>query len=195
MTHIETITLEGVEYGNPGFCNTSVEVSLDRTEAGECNRAFLTSLRKTYPHLVSAHRAAPPEPEVVRVVQQSKPVFDKNAHLRRNREAIAEIYREKLERRQPMSRAVIRAVAEWFELEPEDLTGKSRISYIVSARFVAMRMLFDMRHDSGLRRFSYPMIGRFFGGRDHSTVIHAMRTFDDRARAYPEMLEAYEALR
>ena len=39
------------------------------------------------------------------------------------------------------------------------------------------------------------MIGAFFGGRDHSTVIHAIKTFDDRARAYPEMIEAYEALK
>jgi chromosomal replication initiator protein len=94
-----------------------------------------------------------------------------------------------------LSRRVIDAVAEWFGLEPQDILGKSRAHHKVSARFVAIRILREMRFASGEHRFSFPDIGRVLEGRDHSTIIYAWNTFDDRARKYPEMREAYEDLR
>jgi chromosomal replication initiator protein len=50
----------------------------------------------------------------------------------------------------------------------EALKGKSRQRPLVSARQIAMYIFRDMTE------LSYPAIARLFGGRDHTTVIHAV---------------------
>lgn len=62
----------------------------------------------------------------------------------------------------------------------EDLKGKHRTSNIVYPRQLCMYEIHRQRKD-----LSYPAIGRLFGGRDHTTVLHAVRkiesmTSDDR---------------
>jgi chromosomal replication initiator protein len=64
---------------------------------------------------------------------------------------------------------IMAATAEYFSLTMEDLCGSSRSRMLVTARQIAMylcRELTDM---------SLPKIGQMFGGRDHTTVIHADR--------------------
>jgi chromosomal replication initiator protein len=64
---------------------------------------------------------------------------------------------------------IMAATAEYFSLTMEDLCGSSRSRVLVTARQIAMylcRELTDM---------SLPKIGQMFGGRDHTTVIHADR--------------------
>jgi chromosomal replication initiator protein len=66
------------------------------------------------------------------------------------------------------ARAILEATASMFDFSVEDLTGQSRRRPLVTARQVAMYVFRE------LTDFSYPMIGREFGGRDHTTVIHAV---------------------
>jgi chromosomal replication initiator protein len=66
------------------------------------------------------------------------------------------------------SRAIIEAVAEYYRQPVELLRGKSRQRPLVLARQVAMYVMRD------LTDLSYPAIAREFGGRDHTTVIHAV---------------------
>jgi chromosomal replication initiator protein len=64
---------------------------------------------------------------------------------------------------------IMAATADYFNLTMEDLCGSSRSRMLVTARQTAMylcRELTDM---------SLPKIGQMFGGRDHTTVIHADR--------------------
>jgi chromosomal replication initiator protein len=63
---------------------------------------------------------------------------------------------------------IIEVVAEYYKYPVEALRGKSRQRPLVIARQVAM---FVMRE---LTDLSYPAIAREFGGRDHTTVIHAV---------------------
>ncbi|MGH9190796.1 MAG: chromosomal replication initiator protein DnaA [Acidimicrobiales bacterium] len=72
------------------------------------------------------------------------------------------------EPRQVTPKIVLEATAEMFGLSIDDLCGKSRSRPLVTARQVAMYVLRQMTS------FSYPAIGREFGGRDHTTVIHAV---------------------
>jgi len=66
-----------------------------------------------------------------------------------------------------------RVVCHYFDI-PEDLIrGKSRKKEIAFARQVAMYLSKEMTH------YSLKSIGLHFGGRDHTTVIHAIRTIDD----------------
>lgn len=60
-----------------------------------------------------------------------------------------------------------RKVAEYFEVRPSDMTAKRRSRNIVYPRHVAMYLSREM---TGL---SFPEIGENFGGRDHTTVLHA----------------------
>jgi chromosomal replication initiator protein len=66
------------------------------------------------------------------------------------------------------SRAIIEAVADYYRQPVELLRGKSRQRPLVLARQVAMYVMRD------LTDLSYPAIAREFGGRDHTTVIHAV---------------------
>lgn len=59
-------------------------------------------------------------------------------------------------------------MASYLGFSVEALKGKSRQRPLVSARQVAMYVFRDMTE------LSYPAIARLFGGRDHTTVIHAV---------------------
>ncbi|MDD5440001.1 MAG: chromosomal replication initiator protein DnaA, partial [Candidatus Omnitrophica bacterium] len=60
-----------------------------------------------------------------------------------------------------------RKVASYFNLVPEDMKAKKRTQTLVYPRQIAMYL---SRELTGL---SLPEIGAYFGGRDHTTVIHA----------------------
>ena len=60
-----------------------------------------------------------------------------------------------------------KAVGEHFHIRLEDFTAKKRTKSIAFPRQVAMYLSRE------LTDFSLPKIGDEFGGRDHTTVIHA----------------------
>ncbi len=64
---------------------------------------------------------------------------------------------------------IMAATAEYFSLTMEDLCGSSRSRVLVTARQIAMYLCRE------LTDLSLPKIGQMFGGRDHTTVIHADR--------------------
>lgn len=68
---------------------------------------------------------------------------------------------------------VQKMVSEYFGLSVEDLKDKTRKKEIVTARQIAM---YFAKEYTG---FSLKSIGYHFGGRDHSTVIHAIQTVND----------------
>ncbi|MGQ9863330.1 MAG: chromosomal replication initiator protein DnaA [Bacteroidia bacterium] len=65
---------------------------------------------------------------------------------------------------------IMQKVAQYFKIPLEELAGKSRRREVAHARHMAMYLL---RHHTAL---SLKAIGAYFGGRDHSTVIHALET-------------------
>jgi chromosomal replication initiator protein len=64
---------------------------------------------------------------------------------------------------------VIRLVAARCNVRAEDIMGEKRHPRISQARQMAMFLCRTLLHAS------YPAIGRLFGGRDHSTVIHSIK--------------------
>jgi chromosomal replication initiator protein len=73
-----------------------------------------------------------------------------------------------LDMQQPLSMAQVqRLVADHFNLTVVELVARTRQREVVHARQIAMYLARD------LLSASYPSIARAFGGRDHSTVIHA----------------------
>jgi chromosomal replication initiator protein len=66
-----------------------------------------------------------------------------------------------------------KAVSDHFELKPLDLVSARRARAVARPRQIAMYLA------KRLTTRSLPEIGRKFGGRDHSTVIHAVRRIEE----------------
>ena len=72
--------------------------------------------------------------------------------------------------------SITQAVAEHYRIKVDELFNKKRTQNIAYPRQVAMylcRELADM---------SYPRIGELFGGRDHTTVIHAYEKISNKSK-------------
>lgn len=67
------------------------------------------------------------------------------------------------------SALVLSTVAKYFDVSIEDMQSKSRTRTLTNARQVAMYLLRE------LTEMSLPRIGNDLGGRDHTTVMHAVR--------------------
>ena len=63
-------------------------------------------------------------------------------------------------------------VAEYFNIDISDLTSSRRTRSIARPRQIAMYL------SKELTTRSYPEIGRMFGGKDHTTIIHAYRRIE-----------------
>lgn len=79
-------------------------------------------------------------------------------------------------------------VAEYHELTIADLVGPQRIERIVKPRQLAMYIA------NRVCRRSAAEIGRRFGGRDHTTVLYAVRCVELRIAKDPETAAAVEEL-
>ena len=64
-------------------------------------------------------------------------------------------------------------VADYYKLKVADLYSKKRSRMIARPRQIAMWLCKEVTPHS------YQMIGESFGGRDHTTVLHAVRTIED----------------
>jgi chromosomal replication initiator protein len=68
--------------------------------------------------------------------------------------------------------AVLRAVADKFQMQPAQLKQKTNARQIVHPRQVAMYLIKE------LTQSSLPEIGRMFGGKHHTTVLHSVQKID-----------------
>lgn len=66
-----------------------------------------------------------------------------------------------------------RKVADFYEITPADLKGKKRSKTIVVPRQIAMYLCRELTSDS------LPRIGQEFGGKDHTTVMHAINRIQE----------------
>ncbi|WP_138422321.1 chromosomal replication initiator protein DnaA [Maritimibacter alexandrii] len=82
-----------------------------------------------------------------------------------------------------------RKVAEHYGIRLSDLIGPKRLRSIARPRQVAMKLSKD------LTTRSYPDIGRRFGGRDHSTVMHAVKRVEELVSTDHQIAEDVDLLR
>jgi chromosomal replication initiator protein len=78
---------------------------------------------------------------------------------------------------QPNIQAILDAVSRFYDIKLTDLLGKRRHKSVALPRQVCMWLA--RRHT----RHSLEEIGGYLGGRDHTTVMHAIRTVDTKQRA------------
>ncbi len=77
--------------------------------------------------------------------------------------------------------AIQKAVAERFQIKATQLKEKSNTQKVVRPRQVAMYLVKE------LTDASLPEIGRAFGGKHHTTVIHSIRKIEKERQANPEL--------
>lgn len=83
-------------------------------------------------------------------------------------EAIKDIVKSTMKPRRAVSvKSIIAKVTEFYGIEEESVYAKTRRREVVRPRQIIMYILREDFH------LSYPAIGSVFGGRDHTTVIHA----------------------
>lgn len=78
---------------------------------------------------------------------------------------------------------IIRAVAEFYDLDEKDLINHSRRRDVVKPRQIAMYL---MREEL---KSSFPSIGDKFGGRDHTTAIHSCEKIANDLKVNAELEE------
>ena len=69
----------------------------------------------------------------------------------------------------PTLAGIVKRAAAAFGVSEKELLGRSRLRKCLVPRQAAMYLARE------LTRLSLPRIGAFFGGRDHTTVLHACR--------------------
>lgn len=88
---------------------------------------------------------------------------------------------------------ILELTSERFSFSLEEIKGKSRRRPLVAARQVAMYVMRE------LTDLSYPAIAREFGGRDHTTVIHAVdkisAQMQERRQTYDQVTDLISALK
>lgn len=77
--------------------------------------------------------------------------------------------------------SVITKTAQYFAFKPAELVGSSRKAPLTAARHTAMYLLYNDL------QLPYEQVGRLFGGRDHTTVIHAVEKIAEKIKTDPDM--------
>jgi len=81
-----------------------------------------------------------------------------------------------------------KTICDYYNIKLGDLKAKRRTKNIAIPRQVAMYLCRKYTETS------FPVIGDKFGGRDHSTVIHASKTIEKKIKEDPYMLTTIEKL-
>lgn len=84
---------------------------------------------------------------------------------------------------------IMKTVGRYFDINPELFLGKKRSRDITYPRQIAMYLCRE------LTDLSFPKIGSSFGGRDHSTVLHAYDKISEEIEKIPETRRAVSEMK
>jgi len=127
------------------------------------------------PVKAAATPIADPVPIVTRSVVELNAAASADAAAQDDRPAVA---------LRPSIGQIIKHCADDYGIRAHDLISERRTDNIVRPRQVAMYLAKTMT----LR--SFPYIGRRMGGRDHTTVLHAVRKIEARVTATSDLFDA-----
>ena len=85
--------------------------------------------------------------------------------------------------------AILGAVAQEFGITVAELTGPRRTRRISAPRQMAMYLMRE------LSQLSFPQIGEFLGGRDHTTVMHGVTKIEGALQTDPQLRDKMERIR
>src|SRR5262249_27789262 len=88
-------------------------------------------------------------------------------------DTVAEHFRDQADAARPTVERIARRVGACFRVDVRQLQSRSRYRNVLLPRQVGMYLARQMTD------LSLDQIGAYFGGRDHSTVLHACRKVED----------------
>jgi chromosomal replication initiator protein len=88
----------------------------------------------------------------------------------------------------PSADIIIDYIAKYYSIDPSVLASQSRSREVVNARNIAMYLI--------RRMTNIPLtdIGKKFGGRDHSTVLHSLENVEKKMRSDPSFAEVVKEI-
>lgn len=81
------------------------------------------------------------------------------------------------------------AVCEFYRVKESDLDSEKRQRNISDARQMAMYLMREMTD------LSLPEIGKVFGGRHHTTVLHACSRIEEQMKVHPDLKKTVQSLK
>jgi chromosomal replication initiator protein len=102
---------------------------------------------------------------------------------------VAEAFREDAETCKPTVERIAQRVGRYFAVAPRQMCSRRRSRQALLPRQVGMYLARQ------LTEMSLEQIGAFFGGRDHSTVLHACRKVEQALDSDPQLSGAVRTLR
>ncbi len=110
----------------------------------------------------------------------------KDIHIALAREALRDLL--SIQNRQISVENIQKTVADFYKIKVADMYSKKRPASIARPRQIAMYLAKDMT------KKSLPEIGELFGGRDHTTVLHAVRKIGDERTRNTELNQQLHVL-
>ncbi|MGQ8367314.1 chromosomal replication initiator protein DnaA [Glaciecola sp. 1036] len=83
---------------------------------------------------------------------------------------------------------IIKMVADYYQIKVADILSKKRTRSVARPRQLAMALAKEITNHS------LPEIGNAFGGRDHTTVLHAVRKIEELRASDHDVMEDYKNL-
>ena len=90
---------------------------------------------------------------------------------------------------QPTIKNIQMLVSAKYGVAISEIVSARRDKSVILPRHVAFYLV------KQLTTYSYPVIGRYFGGRDHSTIIHAVQKVEARMQSEPDLRRDVMSLR
>ncbi len=110
----------------------------------------------------------------------------KDININLAREALKDLL--SIQNRQVGVENIQKTVADFYKIKVADMYSKKRPASIARPRQIAMYLAKDMT------KKSLPEIGELFGGRDHTTVLHAVRKITAERSTNPELNQQLHVL-
>jgi chromosomal replication initiator protein len=110
----------------------------------------------------------------------------KDININLAREALKDLL--SIQNRQISVENIQKTVADFYKIKVADMYSKKRPASIARPRQIAMYLAKDMT------KKSLPEIGELFGGRDHTTVLHAVRKIGAERSTNPELNQQLHVL-
>jgi chromosomal replication initiator protein len=110
----------------------------------------------------------------------------KDINIALAREALKDLL--SIQNRQISVENIQKTVADFYKIKVADMYSKKRPASIARPRQIAMYLAKDMT------KKSLPEIGELFGGRDHTTVLHAVRKIADERQRNSELNQQLHVL-
>lgn len=166
---------EGYSLGLNKLEATSIRVAIEKL-AAEIDNQLATAPLVDYCLATDQAYSIEDLRSLVTIAHQSK-----DEHGANDIAVLSKLMRQHLDGKSLSTATIAKAVARKMGIKLTDLRGSSRQAKIVRARGIAFLL------SRKLTSLSLQQIGSFFGGRDHSTVLHACRKTADLVQSDAEL--------